>query len=177
MNTSHPVWSLELKPHFSSEENESAVLTNRMHSHWSGISRSQSVSKMVNRRTLPSCTHISLCPTHTRSGTQCLVTSSWLIAFNNYNNHPSTAQVQTAATPCALEKEEKAGMEWGEVVDGAEITFLQCGLEDTSSAPARPWGRIPERWGDKQRGLMQSTLLAWVGFYPGCALVPWVKPA
>lgn len=52
MNTSHPIWSLKLKPHFSSEENESTVLTNRMYFHQSGMSRSLSGSKVINRRAL-----------------------------------------------------------------------------------------------------------------------------
>lgn len=57
---------------------------------------------------------------------------------------------------------------WGEVVNGAEITFPQCSLEE----PAEPWGHTPERWVCKPRRPIQSMLLAWVQFYPGCAVAP-----
>jgi len=64
-----------------------------------------------------------------------------LMAFNNYNNHPSTAKLQAAATLCAHSK-NRLGR--GEVVDGAEITFLQCSLEGAQAQPLQGlWAALP----------------------------------
>ena len=140
MNTSHPIWSLKLKPHFSSEENECAVLTKRMHFHQSGMSRSLSGGRVVNRRAphpgLPS-PHI---PQH----------HVWHPVpgdsfpgptFNNDNHHASTAKLQAAATLCVPWKTgEGRTIWWGEVADKAEIAFLQCSLTETQAQPLQSLG-------------------------------------
>lgn len=113
----------------SSQEKESAVTTNRMHFHWSGMSGSQSVSKVVNRRLPGPDLRVSLLPP---TWDLCLATPSQPTAFNTYNNHPSTAKLQAAATLCAHSENR---LWWEEVVDGAEITFLQCSLEEAQVQP------------------------------------------
>lgn len=113
----------------SSQEKESTVTTNRTHFHWSGMSGSQSVSKVVNRRIPSPDLCISLLPP---TWDPCPVTPSQLTAFNTYDNHPSTAKLQAAATLCAHSENR---LWWGEAVDGAENTFLQCSLEKAQVQP------------------------------------------
>lgn len=112
MNTTHPIWSLELKPHFSSDENESAAFTNRVHLHWSRMSSSQSASKVANRRTLHPGLGISPRPSNT---TQRRVTPSQMMVFSNSNNHPSTDKWQAAAPRRAHWKKGggQAMVRWG----------------------------------------------------------------
>lgn len=81
--------------------------------------------------------------TSSTSGTQCLGTPSqcWHLIMTMITHLGPNCRQQPL---CVCTKEqEKAGLWWGEMGDGAEITFLQCSLtEITSSAPAKPWGWI-----------------------------------
>lgn len=173
MNTSHPLSSLELKPHFSSDKNESTAFTSRMRFHWPGT-RSQSVSKVVNMRTLHPGPSSSPRPTNTRSGTQCLVAPSQLTGFNDYNNHSSIDKLQATATPCVPWKRGagKAMVRRGEVVDEAEIMFLQCSGQERQAQPLQGPGAAFLTGEEVSRGgQFKSRMLGWVGVYPGCAFV------
>lgn len=122
-----------------------------MHVHWSGMSRCLSGSKAVTGGpSSQACTSPRV--PHTRSGTRCLVTPSQLMVFKNCNNHPSTDRLEAAAT-------------WYGVVRGwwsrQNIPAMPLGRE-TSSAPARPWGGMPERWGASWGGQNQNPL--WPGW-------------
>lgn len=174
MNTSHPIASLELKPHFSSDKNESTAFPSRMRFHWP-VMRSQSVSEVVNMRTLhPGLSDSPRPTTTTRSGAQCLVAPSQLTGFNDYNDHSSTDKLQATATPCAAWKmgADRAAVRRGEVVAEAEITFLQCSRQERQAqllqGPGAAFltGKEVSEGGQSERGL-----LGWVGVYPGCAFV------
>lgn len=160
MNTSHLIWSAELKVHFSSKESEAGGLTSRMC--FSGLGWGGLHQQGGHPEAHISSSQLSNPTLALRPGTQSQIT-----ALNNQSNHSSTCQ---AAGDCYTAHRSHGDGE-GEAAGGAEMMSLQCIQERDLSQVL--WGLelYSWQWGNRlgvspEHTVVLGGTLSWVYICP-----------